>query len=273
MMKVSSLLLSSAVVVVVVHAQDPVTLPLSAANVHWGFFSKTVEPVLTVASGTEVTVEMATHHAGDDYDRMIKGDTGMEDVYLWTPDEVKEEFRGATGSGDGVHILTGPIFVEGAEPGDVLKVEILDLKPRKNPDGKTYGSNAAAWWGFQSRVPKVDGADFTAGNFTATPDLNDEIVTIYEIMDEGDGAGYAMPLYQFEWPVITDPNGVTRNFIAYPGTLGTYDRYDANPRRGCVAKFETSSWAHILNNRPSFPPTSFQQSPTTITVARPFRVM
>jgi len=49
--------------------------------------------------------------------------------------------RGMTGSGDGVHILTGPIHVEGAEPGDVLKVEILELYPRRNPQGETYGVN------------------------------------------------------------------------------------------------------------------------------------
>lgn len=35
--------------------------------------------------------------------------------------------RGATGGGDGVHVLTGPIYVNGAQPGDVLKVEILAL--------------------------------------------------------------------------------------------------------------------------------------------------
>jgi acetamidase/formamidase len=50
-----------------VHAVD---LPLSAANVHWGFFSKTLEPALTVDSGTEVKVEMATHHGCDDYDKV-----------------------------------------------------------------------------------------------------------------------------------------------------------------------------------------------------------
>jgi len=32
-----------------------------------------------------------------------------------------------------VHIMTGPIYVCGAEPGDVLQVDILDLFPRKNP--------------------------------------------------------------------------------------------------------------------------------------------
>lgn len=48
-------------------------------------------------------------------------------------------------------VLTGPIAVNGAQPGDVLKVEILDLRPRVNPNTKkTYGINAAAWWGASS---------------------------------------------------------------------------------------------------------------------------
>jgi hypothetical protein len=38
---------------------------------------------------------------------MIRGDPGMEDIYLWSDkDVINEPFRGATGSGDGVHILT-----------------------------------------------------------------------------------------------------------------------------------------------------------------------
>src|SRR4029079_17265665 len=31
---------------------------------------------------------------------------------------------------DGPHIVTGPIFVEGAQPGDVLKIETLEAVPR-----------------------------------------------------------------------------------------------------------------------------------------------
>jgi hypothetical protein len=49
--------------------------------VHWGFYSSTLSPSLTVASGTTVTVEMLTHHAGDYYDGMIAGDAGVESVY------------------------------------------------------------------------------------------------------------------------------------------------------------------------------------------------
>jgi acetamidase/formamidase len=81
--------------------QGDAELKLSPETVHWGYFSKTLEPVLTVASGDEVVVEMATHHACDDWDRMIKGDEGMESIYTWTADGKGEDFRGATGGGDG----------------------------------------------------------------------------------------------------------------------------------------------------------------------------
>ena len=115
---------------------------------------------------------------------MIKGDAGMESIYTWSEHTKRESFRGASGGGDGVHVLTGPIAVDGAEPGDVLKVEIVDLRPRANPDGKTYGSNANAWWGFQARVPKADGSNYDAGAFTSTPGSNDEVITIYELASD-----------------------------------------------------------------------------------------
>jgi acetamidase/formamidase len=42
----------------------------------------------------------------------------------------------------GCHIMTGPIFVEGAEPGDMLEVRYFQMTPRFN-----YGSNLQASWG------------------------------------------------------------------------------------------------------------------------------
>lgn len=221
-------------------------LKLSPETVHWGFFSKNLTPVLTVTSGDEVVVEMATHHACDDYDAMILGDESMESIYAWTEEVIGEEFRGATGMGDGVHILTGPIFVEGAEPGDLLQVEIIDLAPRPNIDGRTYGSNAAAWWGFQARVDKTDGTPFTAGSFTDTPDSNDEIVTIYEVLESESepGEGYAVPVYQFEWPVITDPMGTERDYIAYPGTCVPHDPHGGIVPSGAV---ESMGWTKAAN--------------------------
>ncbi|KAL3778725.1 hypothetical protein HJC23_006275 [Cyclotella cryptica] len=203
-------------------AKDDHYLALNKDTVHWGYFSKLEKPIITIDSGDSITVEMATHHACDDWDKMIKGDAGMESIYEWDEGGANEPFRGATGGGDGVHILTGPIYVNDAEPGDILKVEILDLKARTNPDGKSFGSNAAAWWGFQARTNKVNGDPFYAGSFTNSPGMNDEVVTIYEIIDEA-GGSYAIPSYQFEWPIITDPQGNVRDYIAYPGTCVPHD--------------------------------------------------
>ena len=61
-------------------------------------------------------------------DQMIKGDSSLEALFNWTDGYEEMSFRGAEGGGEGVHLLTGPVYVCGAEPGDVLQVEILDLE-------------------------------------------------------------------------------------------------------------------------------------------------
>jgi acetamidase/formamidase len=58
---------------------------------------------------------------------MIKGDKGVESIYAWGA-KMGIDTRGASGQGDGVHILTGPIYVCGAEPGDVLQVRRQDAQ-------------------------------------------------------------------------------------------------------------------------------------------------
>lgn len=51
----------------------------------------------------------------------LQGDPGIESIYEWGA-SLSIPMRGATGTGDGVHVLTGPIYVRGAEKGDVLQV-------------------------------------------------------------------------------------------------------------------------------------------------------
>jgi acetamidase/formamidase len=105
-------------------------LKATPQNCFWGFFDKTLPPVLTVESGDIIYIEALTHHAGDAPDLLM--DTGVKAVY----DNVKDR-------GPGVHIMTGPIAVKGAEPGDTLMVRILKTQPRL-----PYGSNIAAHWGY-----------------------------------------------------------------------------------------------------------------------------
>jgi len=58
-------------------------VPATDKTVHWGYFSKSLKPVVEVASGDFVTIEVLTHHANDDASRMITGDRMMiTHVYL-----------------------------------------------------------------------------------------------------------------------------------------------------------------------------------------------
>jgi acetamidase/formamidase len=193
-------------------------VPATAETVHWGYFSRSLRPVLSVESGDFVTIETLTHHAYDDHARMIAGDPGAESVFLWTRDAKNVDRRGAgpidasvhgrgAGEGFGVHICTGPVFVRDAEPGDVLAVRIVDVMPRgcRNPAfaGRAFGSNAAAWWGFQY-------------NDLLTEPKPREVITIYEL-DATGGRNWARAVYNYRWMPQTDPAGVVHRTIDYPG--------------------------------------------------------
>jgi acetamidase/formamidase len=190
-------------------------LPATKDTVHWGYFSKSEGAKLTIRSGDTVTVESITHHANDDAERMIAGDPAAEEIYRWTKDEKTMARRGAgpdegpfdigSGEGLGVHLLTGPIAIEGAEPGDVLEVRVRDLYPRPSANplykGRFFGSNPSANWGFQY------------GDEVEEP-KNREVVTIYEL-DMADSSVCA--LYSYLWTPQTDPDGVVHRTIDYPG--------------------------------------------------------
>jgi Predicted acetamidase/formamidase len=71
-------------------------------TVNWGFFDNSQEPVARVESGDIVRIETVSHHAGDAPDLMM--DEGVREIY----DEIDQEDRGP-----GVHVVTGPIHIEG----------------------------------------------------------------------------------------------------------------------------------------------------------------
>ncbi len=187
-------------------------------TVHWGYFSKNLKPLVEVDSGDFVTIETVTHHANDDAERMVTGDPGVESIFHWDAKRKGVDRRGAgpmdaslfgrgAGEGLGVHICTGPVAVKGAEPGDILEVRILDVRPRPcaNPKfaGKTFGSNAAAWWGFHYK------------DLIEDPKPR-EVITIYEI-DAALARDWAKAVYNFRWTPQTDPFGKVHKIIDYPG--------------------------------------------------------
>ncbi|GAQ82864.1 acetamidase/formamidase [Klebsormidium nitens] len=172
-----------------------------AANkdtVRWGFYDLFKDPVAYVQSGDIITVEVITHEAGNEYAKMIQGDPGIEDIYYWPTNTSVTEKNVPQYPGSGAHIVTGPIYVCGAEPGDVLQVEILSIKPRLNPvSGKCYGVNRIANFGYIAR-PDV-------GHRDGTP-WNDSTITVYEINEDKEG-WWATPQYQFTVPKTIDPAG------------------------------------------------------------------
>ena len=70
-------------------------VPATDKTVHWGYFSKLLKPQVEVASGDFVTIEVLTHHANDDVERMVKGDPGAESVFFWDKQRKGVDRRGA----------------------------------------------------------------------------------------------------------------------------------------------------------------------------------
>src|ERR1700733_5694866 len=90
-------------------------------TVHIGYFSAAQKPVLTINSGDIVTIETALQLDPAEIDR-----SGVVPPNL-IPESARAIFREVTDRGPGPHVLTGPIFVNGAEPGDVLEVRIQEI--------------------------------------------------------------------------------------------------------------------------------------------------
>jgi len=204
-------------------------LAVSSANVHWGYFSRSLRPVLEIRSGDSVEVETLTQHASDAPDLMIRGDPAAEDVFCWTKDRKAVNRRGAgpldasifgrgAGEGFGVHICTGPIFVKDAEPGDVIEVRIDDIVPRPSAspgyEGRYFGSTVSAWWGYHFN------------EFIEPPNPREQ-VTIYEIFPR-QGCKYAEALFAYDWTPQVDPFGVVHRTYDYPGV--PVDKNSTSPR-------------------------------------------
>ena len=91
------------------------TLAATLDTVQWGWLDPQEKPKLTVNSGDTISIETMMHS----HDKVQPGIT-MEQVV---------ELRKAN-PGGGPHSVTGPIFVNGAEPGDVLEIRILRIEPK-----------------------------------------------------------------------------------------------------------------------------------------------
>ena len=90
-------------------------LPATLETTQWGWFNNAQPPVLTVDSGDTIVMETMMHS----HNQVIPGAT-IEQIK-----KLRTDFPGR-----GPHTLTGPIYINGAEPGDVLKVHLNKIVPR-----------------------------------------------------------------------------------------------------------------------------------------------
>jgi acetamidase/formamidase len=98
-----------------------VTLSASPSTVVWGYYSAKAKPVLTVHSGD--TVRIQTLSTCGSTERLEEEGVAAVDIPAYNTDiyrEVKDR-------GPGGHILTGPVEIAEAEPGDVLEVQIVKI--------------------------------------------------------------------------------------------------------------------------------------------------
>ncbi len=110
-------------------------LPANETTVRVGVIDASTEPVLSIADGDDVVMQTWSHWAGQVLPGMdLKGVLALrEDAPL------------------GPHSITGPIEVVGAEPGDVLRVDVLEL--------------ALGEWGFNLALPSPLGRGVLADQF------------------------------------------------------------------------------------------------------------
>jgi acetamidase/formamidase len=111
------------------------TLPLAPANVHWGYFDASVPPVVHIASGDRVIVETMIARG---IERLKQAGANDQEI----PAALKTVEAAIADKSIGPHPLTGPIFVDGAEPGDALEIGIGSIEflhtfgvEAVNPDG------------------------------------------------------------------------------------------------------------------------------------------
>lgn len=97
-----------------------ITLPATPDTISWGYYDSASAPVLRIKSGDIVQIEtLSTPPA-------LLREAGLKEEDI--PTALIEIDQKVTDRGPGAHLLTGPIWVKEAEPGDTLQIEILSVQ-------------------------------------------------------------------------------------------------------------------------------------------------
>src|ERR1700690_3440786 len=104
------------------HTPKTHRLEATPATVAYGYYWSDAKPVLSIASGDIIDVDTLLTNTPAGLAKAGIPDEKIQASLKAVVSEVTGERKGPGG-----HILTGPVYVEGAEPGDVLEVKILSI--------------------------------------------------------------------------------------------------------------------------------------------------
>ena len=96
-------------------------LKSSPTTVHWGYYDAAQPPVMRIRSGDTVEIRTAMIDTAEALQRLGVAADRIDAASTEIHRSIKDH-------GPGPHILTGPIFIEGAEPGDTLEVHIDSIR-------------------------------------------------------------------------------------------------------------------------------------------------
>ncbi|WP_375386659.1 acetamidase/formamidase family protein [uncultured Microbacterium sp.] len=193
-------------------------LPSSTETVMWGRLPCGADaPALTIASGQTVTIDTVSHEG-------ILEDHGKDPLAYFTSQGVdaasvlRDAIQIAAGlsrdpATDGPHVVTGPIFVEGAQPGDLLKITVETLVPRV-----PYGviSNRHGRGALKGELPR---GDYHVSVFTPVEERDGALFGLLPIIDDGERV-VAFPLAPFLGTMGVAVAGDERPHSVPPGPHG-----------------------------------------------------
>jgi acetamidase/formamidase len=205
-------------------------VPATPDTIRWGALpNNEAKPILTVPAGAVVTFDTVSHEGiledqGRDPEKFfgkfgVKPDQVLNDAKAITKSSIAHDF-----AKDGPHVVIGPIAVEGAQPGDVLKVDIVSLVPRV-----PYGviSNRHGKGALPGEFPENAGPQPGAG--ASSPDLYNNVFKFVPI--RGSSGNYYgvltagskelhLPIRPFMGTMGVAPNVNTRPNSVPPGDYG-----------------------------------------------------
>jgi len=206
-------------------------VPATVPSIRWGFLpNKDSQPVLTVPSKSVITFDTLSSEG------MVE-DQGRDPIKFFGkfgvhPSEVLKDAIEICASDithsitkDGPHIIMGPVAIEGAQPGDVLKVDMIAFTPRVpygivgNRHGKgalpgEYPQNDGPWPGADKQHPELFGNVFT---FVPIKNINGKT---YGIVHTAAGKEVCFPLHHFMGIMGVAPDTAQRVNSIPPSSFG-----------------------------------------------------